>query len=348
MRHRTAARVGTVLWLGALAACGGDDRTRLVVYSPHGRDLLALLERAFEERRPDLDVRWLDMGSQEVLDRVRSERANPQADIWFGGPHTIFARGAAEGLLEPYRPSWADAIVPGGADPEARFFAAYLTPAVLVYNTDALSADEAPRDWDDLLDPRFRGRVLIRDPLASGTMRAFFGMVLGRSLRETGDTAQGMAWLRRLDAQTREYVLNPALLYEKLSRGEGWLTVWDLPDILLVQAQGRPLAYVLPASGTPVILDAIGLVRGAPHPDAARAFLEFVGTPEAQLLAAHEAYRLPARTDLPPDALPEWARDVLAALVPAEIDWATLAERGDEWMRWWDRHVRGTGARAAR
>jgi len=41
---------------------------------------------------PQIDVRWLDMGSQEVYDRIRSEAANPQADIWFGGPDTIFAR----------------------------------------------------------------------------------------------------------------------------------------------------------------------------------------------------------------------------------------------------------------
>ena len=94
----------------ALAACSGDGRTPLVLYSPHGRDLLQLMERSFEERHPEVDVRWLDMGSQEVYDRLRSEAANPQADVWFGGPQTIFARGAGEGLLAPFRPSWAAAV----------------------------------------------------------------------------------------------------------------------------------------------------------------------------------------------------------------------------------------------
>src|SRR5207237_9932918 len=89
---------GVVLVL--LASCGGDRRTPLVIYSPHGRDLLTLLERRFEQLHPDVDVRWLDMGSQEVYERLRSERANPQADLWFGGPATIFARGARESLLE--------------------------------------------------------------------------------------------------------------------------------------------------------------------------------------------------------------------------------------------------------
>ena len=103
----------TVLAL-LVAACQRDGRTPLVIYSPHGRDLLTLLERRFEQLHPDVDVRWLDMGSQEVYDRLRSEGANPQADVWFGGPATIFARGARDSLLEAFRPSWADAVEPHG------------------------------------------------------------------------------------------------------------------------------------------------------------------------------------------------------------------------------------------
>jgi iron(III) transport system substrate-binding protein len=235
----------------------------LVVYSPHGRDLLTLVEREFEARRPDVDVRWLDMGSQEVYDRVRSERANPQADVWFGGPSTIFARGARDSLLAPFRPAWAEAIAPRGRGPGDLYFAAYETPAVLMYAADALTPDAAPQDWDDLLAPRWRGRVLIRDPLASGTMRAVWGMILAGALEQTGDTAAGMAWLRRLDGQTKEYVSNPALLSEKISRQEGLVTVWDLPDVLLYQAGGLPVGYRFPRSGTVVIEDAIAVVRGS-------------------------------------------------------------------------------------
>jgi iron(III) transport system substrate-binding protein len=329
-----------------LSACTGDSRTPLVVYSPHGRDLLTLVERRFEARRPDVDVRWLDMGSQEVYDRVRSERANPQGDVWFGGPSTIFARGAADSLLEPFRPDWAAAIAPRGRGPGDLYFAAYETPAVLLYAADALAEQEAPADWDELLAPRWRGRVLIRDPLASGTMRAVWGLMLERSIKETGDTAVGMAWLRRLDAQTKEYVSNPALLSEKIARQEGLVTVWDLPDVLLARARGLPVAYRFPRSGTVVIEDAIGVVRGTRRGAAARAFVEFVGTAEMQIVAAREAFRLPARLDLPGDSLPPWVRDVRRAMRVREVDWGLIAERGAEWMRYWDQNVRGTGAGA--
>ena len=337
--------VGRVALAVVLASgCRGDKRTPLIIYSPHGRDLLSLFQQQFERLHPDVAVHWLDMGSQDVYDRLRSERANPQADVWFGGPATIFSRGVRDSLLDPFRPSWAEDIAEHGRGPGDRYFAAYLTPAVLVYAATALTPASAPHDWDDLLDPRWRGRVLIRDPLASGTMRAVWGMIIERGIQTTGDTAAGFAWLRRLDGQTREYVLNGTLLDQKLVRQEGLLSIWDLPDILLSQRDGLPLGYTFPTSGTPVIEDAIGMVRGAPHRQAATAFIEWVGSRGAELLAARRVYRLPARLDLPLDSLPPWAKDVRARMRAAPVDWDLLAAHEDAWMRVWDETVRGKGA----
>ncbi len=330
---------GTLL-LALIVSCARDGRTPLVIYSPHGRDLLTLLERRFEQLHPEVDVRWLDMGSQEVYDRLRSERANPQADVWFGGPATIFARGAHDSLLEPFRPSWAVAIAPHGRAPGDLYFAAYETPAVIVYAEQAVRPEQAPGDWDDLLAPRWKGKILIRDPLASGTMRAVWGMIIERGLQQTHDTAAGFQWLRRLDAQTKEYVLNGPLLDQKIVRQEGLVTIWDLPDILLSRRDGLPLGYVFPKSGTPVIEDAIAVVRNARHGAQARAFVEYVGSIAAQLAATREAYRLPARLDLPVDSLPPWAREVRRVMQVADVDWDLLAERGADWMRYWDQTVR--------
>lgn len=325
-----------------VVACSGDGRTPVVLYSPHGRDQLVLLERAFESRRPDVDIRWLDMGSQEILDRLRFERVNPQADVWFGGPATIFDRGVQDSVLVPYRPSWAQAIGDNGAT-DRFYYSVYRTPAVIAFNSRALSRAQAPQDWDEVLDPRWRDKVIIRDPMASGTMRAIWGLILVRSLRETGDTAQGMGWLRRLDGQTKTYTISPALLYEKLARQEGLVSLWDLQDILISRAKGMPLGYAFPLSGTVVIEDAIGLVRGTRHADAARAFIDYVGSKEAQLLTAREVFRLPVRTDLPPDSVPSWVAEVEREMVVAEMDWELLSRYGPAWMSYWDQHVRGTG-----
>ena len=330
--------------LSALAAsCSGDGRSPLVVYSPHGRDLLVLYESDFERAHPAIDLRYLDMGSQEVYDRVRSERANPQADVWFGGPDSIFARAAAEGLLAPYRPSWAEAVPETSRAPGDLYFGTFRTLPVLVWNTRTVAAGDAPADWEDLLAEHFRGRLLVRDPMASGVMRTVFAWRLARSIEETGSEDEGFAWLARLDAQTKQYAANPALLFEMLVRGEGDVTVWELTDVLLHEFAGEPVGWALPRSGTPVIDDAVALVAGAPHRAAAIEFLEYVGSAGAQTLAAERAFRIPARSDLRAEALPEWAREVLVRLVAADYDEALASERGPEWMARWDREIRGRG-----
>jgi iron(III) transport system substrate-binding protein len=327
-----------------LAGCRRDPRTPIVVYSPHGRDLLGLVERTYEAKHPEVDVRWLDMGSQEVYDRIRAEKANPQCDVWFGGPDTIFARGVKDGLLEAFEPSWASAVLPesrhGGL-----YTGLYRTPVAILYNAEAVreAGIEAPKEWDDLLAQRFKGQVLIRDPLASGTMRAVWGMVLSRSVEETGSSDRGFQWLALLDAQTKEYVVNASILCEKVARREGLVTIWDLPDILLEMQRSSALAFVFPKSGSPVIDDAVGLVRGARHPAEARALIEWLGSPEAQLAAADKAFRLPAREDLPQEKLPAWARDAERALVPARLNWDVIEREGPAWMARWDREIKGRG-----
>ena len=337
---------GLLCVLAVTCAACGDGRTPVVVYSPHGRDQLVLLEKAFERLHPGIDVRWLDMGSQEILDRLRFERVNPQADVWFGGPTSIFDRGILASLLQPYPPSWADAVGPNGVQPQNLYFPVYRTPAIIAFNRDAVPPDSAPQDWDEVLEPKWRGKVLIRDPMASGTMRAIWGLIIERSLHQTGDTAAGMRWLRRLDAQTAAYTLNPAILDEKLMRREGLVTLWDLPDILISEGKGMPFGYVFPRSGTVVIDDAIGLVRGARHADSARVFIDYVGGKEAVALTAAKVFRLPARADLDPAQVPAWVTEVERKMVVAPMDWPLLTREGSAWMSYWDQHVRNTGRRA--
>lgn len=328
----------------ALAACSRDERTPLVIYSPHGKDLLSAFEARYEELRPDVDVQWLDMGSQSILDRVRSERANPQADVWWGAPSPLFETAAMEGLLEQFAPTWAAALPEHARDPNGMWHGTYITPEVIAYNSEVVKGADIPRDWDDVLDPKWKGKVLIRDPLESGTMRTIFGMIIYRGIRSGGDTAPGFAWLRRLDAQTKEYVLNPTLLYQKLARQEGTITLWDMPDIEELKSRtDLPIDYVLPVSGTPLPVDAIAVPKGSRHAQRAKEFVEYIGSDAAIVVAARQFLRLPARTDIPADSLPERLRTAMQQIVPEPMDWALVQQRTPEWMRHWDEHVRGRG-----
>ncbi|MFN3596876.1 MAG: extracellular solute-binding protein [Rubricoccaceae bacterium] len=323
----------------ALAACTGDGRERLVIYSPHGKDLLAHYEAAFEAAFPDVDVQWLDMGSQEAYERLRTERANPQASLWWGAPQMLFAQAAEEGLLAPFVPAWAEAVPPEARDPDGRWYGTYLTPEGILYNSDALAPADVPQDWDDLLDPRWQGRLLIRSPLASGTMRAIFGAMI---LRQPS-VEEGYRWLARLDANTRAYTADPTQLYLRLARGEGALSLWNLPDAYLqAQENGYPFGFHMPAAGTPVLVDGIAIPAGAPNAARARQFVDFVTTPEALAEQAHRFHRIPARTDLDPDTLPRWMRE--AAFTPMPLDWDRLAREGNAWMQHWDERIKGRGA----
>ncbi|MEL6704954.1 MAG: extracellular solute-binding protein [Bacteroidota bacterium] len=320
------------------SGCARDDREALVVYSPHGKELLSAYEAAFEAAYPEVNVQWLFMGSQQVLDRVRTERVNPQASVWWGAPQPLFMRAADEGLLAAYEPTWADVLPDAARDAEWRWIGTYLTPEVIAYNTATLDSTRVPRDWDALLDPAMAQPLLIRSPLESGTMRTIFGAMIQRQ----PTTEAGFRWLARLDTVTRSYTADPTQLYLKLARGEAALTLWNLPDIeLQARDVGYPFRSVFPESGTPVLVDAIAIPAGAPNPERAQQFVEFVTTREALIRQAHEFHRLPARQDIPPGSLPAWMRQPVR---PMDLDWTLMADSGQAWLERWDRDIKGRGA----
>ncbi|MEO8664019.1 MAG: extracellular solute-binding protein, partial [Ignavibacteria bacterium] len=120
--------------LTLLSSCSSDSKKKLVIYSPHGKEMLTEFEKEFEKLHPDVDVQWLDMGSQEVFDRIKTEKENSLADIWWGSPSTIFMRAEKLDLLEKYKPTWADKI---GADSKSKsdnWYGTFLTPQVIAFN----------------------------------------------------------------------------------------------------------------------------------------------------------------------------------------------------------------------
>lgn len=339
------ARLAAVAVATALLGCaGGDGREVVTVYSPHGAALLKHYEAAFEQARPDVDVQWVDMGSQEVLDRLRAERANPQADVWFGAPSWMFERAGRDSLLEAYKPTWADLVPAESRDAGDLWYGTYMTPEVIAYATEALDSAAAPQDWDDVLAPRWNQKIIIRDPVASGSMRAIWGAILLRSVARTGNTESGWDWLRMLDAQTREYTLDGSLLVQKIGRQEGLVTLYNMPDIAIRRLQDSiPIKYIIPKSGTPLLVDAIAIVKGTRHAAVARAYYEFVTSREAIVHAMNEFVRIPLRTDISDDAMPPWLRSARPLLKAMPLDQKMMTDSLDIWMRYWDANVRNRG-----
>jgi iron(III) transport system substrate-binding protein len=311
---------------------------RLLIYTPHGQDMLRDFTARYKARYPDADVQFFDMGSQDILLRVRVERNRPQADLWWGAAHTSFQTAVDENLLAAFHPSWADKVPTASHDEKDRWYGTYETPQVIVYNSEAVRAEDAPHDWDDIVDPKWRDKVLIRNPTPSDTMRVIFGAIIWRFYKETGSADKGYDWLRKLDANVHEYTADGTLLMQKLARREGLVSLWDMPDVRLFKEQkGFPVAYNVPTSGTPVVTDGIAIIRGAPHEEEARRFYEFVTTPESLVYAAQRYYRIPVRTDLDRAQLPAWMNEPFTRL---PIDWDLLRKAGGEWLRYWDTEIR--------
>jgi iron(III) transport system substrate-binding protein len=342
MRGKLYVSIISVCFLALLFSCnraGVRSTRKLLIYTPHGQDLLRDFITRYQAEHKDVDVQFLDMGSREILERVRAERNRPQADLWWGAAHTTFQSATDENLLAPYRPSWADKVPNSSRDSQDRWYGTYQTPEVIVYNSDAVRPEEAPKDWDDVLDPKWRDKVLIRNPNPSDSMRAIFGAMIWRFYKDTGSPDKGYDWLRRLDANVHEYTADGTLMMQKLVRREGVISLWNLPDIWIYKEQkGFPIGYVFARSGTPVITDGIAVVRGGSNEADARAFYEFVTTPDSLKLAAKKYYRIPVRTDIDRSQLPAWMNERVNEM---PLDWDLLRKQSGEWLRYWDTEIRG-------
>lgn len=319
------------------AGCGAKEV--VVVYSPHGAEMLGDYEALFEAQYPEVDMQWLDMGSQEVLSRVSAERSRPAADVWWGGPSSMFAQAAAGGeggtepLLEAYRPEWADQVEADYKDPKDLWYATHRSPLAILFNTQGMSEAQAPQTWDDLVKPEWQGKVTLRKPLASGTMRTFLAAMVYRAPSED----DGIAWLKQLHENTASYPESPNLLFDHLKKNPGRVSVWLLPDIVMQRDRnGFPFGYHVPPQ-TPMLTEAIALIKGAPHPEWAKKFYNFVTTQDALVQQAKEYAKMPARNDIPPERLPEWMAGL--TVEPMGIDPGRMAEQENAWLMRWEKEV---------
>lgn len=329
------------------AVCGcGQPRTPLVIYTPHGREMLSEFERRYEELHPDVDVQWFPMGAEVGIERIRSERTNPQADLWWGGPSTIFEQAERESLLARYIPSWHAVAPLGSYSPDGYWYGTFETIKVIAYNSVRLTEKNAPQDWDDLVLPEWVGKVIIRSPMESGTMKSVFAAMVYRFYAQDGKPDRGYEWLRRLDANTKAYAASPATLMLMIGREEGLVTFWDLTDVLLQRReQGVPMWFVIPKSGALILNEGIAIVRGASHEGFARDFYEFVTTKEALLRQAERFFRVPTRMDIAQEEKPQWLRSL--EIRPLPVDWDVIGEHREEWMRYWDQDIKNRGRRGA-
>ncbi len=203
---------------------------------------------------------------------------------------------------------------------------------VIFYNENMLSPEEAPKDWDDLIKPEFKDKIIVRDVAASGTMRSIYSAMIARA----GDTEAGYEWLRKLDANTKVYAANPTDLYLRIQREEAPVSVWNLQDVLLQQKDhDAPFKTVSAASGVPQLVDGIAKVKGGPNDKAADEFLKFLFQQDTQKHLAEEYYQLPT-IELAEE--PSWLAPLELTEMP--VDWDLVSAKEKEWISYWSEHIK--------
>ena len=195
-----------------------------------------------------------------------------------------------KGLFAKYPSPHARFYKEGFKDPDGHWISFYMNPATFGYNTKLVPASQAPKDWNDLLDPKWKGQMIMDREESE-----WFANMLKFMGRE-----KGLQFMQRLATQNLTFRAGHTLLAQLVAAGEFKIgVVLYTPRLELMKAAGAPLEWV---RANPVITYhyTIGVAAKAPHPNAARLFVDFFLSKEGQELIA-KIGRVPVRTDVRPN-----------------------------------------------
>lgn len=276
-------------------------------------------------------------GSSPSMAALEAERHNPKADCaYYSG--AIGYQAASKGLHDPYKPKGWEKIPAGLKDPNGTWWTVHTGHIAILVNTSALKGKPVPRSFADLLKPIYRGLVVYDDPRFNGTGFTFvagINTVLGGGK----DLKAGYDYLKKLDANILKYAKDNS--YNELLRGE--IPIWINADGNGLKARNvdrAPIEVVIPAEGTITMPLVMGLVKGAPHKEAAKRYLDWLLTDEAQHLMA-ESYFQPV--------MPVKLSAALQAKFPPKSAYAKtkvlpldqLAAGADNIKKRWEKEIEG-------
>ena len=265
---------------------------KLVLYTSQPQTDAQQTVDAFKAKHPKVDVSFVRDGTPRVLAKLRAEieAGAPQADLLLIADSVTMEGLKKEGLLLAHR-SPAIANYPAGLhDRDGFWFGTKLITTGIVYNT---RAPFKPESWADLKRPEARGQVALPSPLTSGAAM-IHAVTLTSNLPEGWGYYEALAANRALAAGGNGDILKQVAGGEKMFG----MIVDFMP--IREQAKGAPVAFVFPKEGVSAVSEPVAILKSTKNEAAARAFIDFVLSPEGQNLAARQGY-VPA---LPTAALP--------------------------------------------
>lgn len=323
-----------------LAGCGSttsenkdaDNSTELedtvVVYTAHPDALMDTVIAGFEEKT-GITVECLSVGG-DLAERVRTEKDNPQADVIYGQDTATYMALKEEGCLAPSNPSWADELDDFFKDSEGYWYGTIKTPVMMFYNTEIMTEEEAPKDWKELADTKYDDQIIIRGSAASSS-----GTLISCWLdyfSSTESEEAGWQFISDFDQNVKYYDDVKSLIMQAVGKGEAPIGISTLNDIYdNVINNGLPLKEIYSESGDVVLADCAAVINNCNNPNAAAAFLEYVGSAEVQAQIANEYLRLPTLDSALADS-PEWMSGEIKAI---DVDWTNIGEHKSDWLKTW-------------
>jgi iron(III) transport system substrate-binding protein len=279
---RKAGAVALVVWAaGAASPCRADDGALEAAAKKEGELTWYVSQvngptaeeggRAFSEKYPGIKVNVVRITTQVAYQRVNQElqHATPICDVLSTTDISQYKALKQKGQLQKISPPSAAGLAAPfqNFDPDGYYYPSYAGEVVIAYNTEKVKPAEAPKNWTDLLESRWEGKVALGHPAFSGYSGNW--VILMKKL-------YGQSYLKKLEKNNPLISRSIIDTVTHLNSGERWVAVSPSASVLESIDRGNPLAVVYPTDGAILMIAPSAVLAKAPHPNAARLFLDFL------------------------------------------------------------------------
>lgn len=270
---------GLAMLLAGAATAAAQQRTRLEVYSTLEVEHLNDFKKLFEAENRDLEIQWINDSTGVVTARLLAEQGQRGDAIW-GLAVTSMLQLEKRGLLEPYAPRNLAALKPAFRDPAdpPSWVGLMAWVAAVCFNT--VEAGKlglpTPTAWQDLLDPRFKGRLTMPHPASSGT--GYFHVAAW--IQMFGE-AEAWAFMDRLHENIAVYEHSGTRPCRQAAAGEFPVGISAELAAASARQKGAPIEGLLMKEGGGWDMDTAAILRGTRKPEAARRLIDFATSRKA-------------------------------------------------------------------
>jgi iron(III) transport system substrate-binding protein len=262
------------------------------------------------EKAAGVKVAVVQKATGEMLAQVKAEKANPKGDIWWAGPADSYLQAAEEGLLETYRSpnlgelhEWARHV---SEVSQNRVSGVYGGILALGYNTELQQKKKlpVPRCWKDLLEPAYKGEVMLANPNSSGT-----AYLMLASLVQVFGEEEAFRYMKALNANVTSYARSGIGPMTAVKQGEVYIGSTVLHGVINEIVAGYPVKPVLPCEGVGYEVGSMAIIKGARNLANAKKFVDWALTAQAQKIGLDlKEYAIPTNRNVPlPPMVPNLA-----------------------------------------